>query len=159
MRQRKRVGIWDVLHGFERSLIRVIILASIALVIVQLGFGLAKDPVQYYMAMAREVESHPLVTTPQAELIPQNQKQTWNLTLRATPAAPVKVLQNGKLIAMLSKGEQQITVQSGTIEFDATNVAQIVTVKIIKKDNELVEPRLNQTVVLEKNAKSLRVNP
>ena len=142
-----------LLENLERLLIRGMILAAVTLAVVQLALGLAKDPVDFYMAMAQKVEAQPL----EINIEQPNIKQTWKLTLRASPAAPVRILQNGKVIGMLTRGEQEITVQSGLIQLDARNIPQIVRIQVIKKDSDLLEPRLNQTFILERNVQNIRV--
>jgi len=69
------------------------------------------------------------------------------------------VLQNGKIIATLAKGEQQIIVQSGQIQLDGTGVSQTIRVQVIKKDSLLLEPRQNQIVVLQGNIQNMMVRP
>ncbi|MHB1652278.1 MAG: hypothetical protein ACYCVD_07335 [Desulfitobacteriaceae bacterium] len=153
--RRGRLGFLQrILQQGERLLIRVMILASVALVIVQMG--LAKDPVAFYLAMAERVEYPPL-NMPALAL--EDTKATYTLGLRAIPNAPVKVWQNDKLIADLSQGEQQIAVQKGQILLDGRGISQAIRVQVIKKDNALKEPRLNQTLILQGNIQGLLVTP
>ena len=153
--RRNWFALWKrLLENLESLLIRVMILAAVTLAVAQLALGLAKDPVDFYMAMAQKVEAQPL----EINIEQPNIKQTWKLTLRASPAAPVRILQNGKVIGMLTRGEQELTVQSGLIQLDARNVPQIVRIQVIKKDSDLQEPRLNQTFILEKNVQNIRVS-
>ncbi|OLN30211.1 hypothetical protein DSOL_3154 [Desulfosporosinus metallidurans] len=111
------------------------------------------------MAVASKVEAPPLelptLTNPTlAETV-----KTWQVTLKAIPAAPIRVLQNGKVIASLAKGEQKIAVQAGQIQLDGTGVSQIVRVQVLKKDVQLLEPRQNQIVVLQGNIQTITVKP
>jgi hypothetical protein len=85
--------------------------------------------------------------------------KTWQLTLKATPAAPIRVLQNGKVMATLVNGEQQMTVESGQIQLDGRGLSQIIKVQVVKKDFQLVEPRQNQVVVIQGNIQNLTVRP
>jgi len=81
------------------------------------------------------------------------------LTLKATPAAPIRVLQNGKVIATLANGEQQMTVESGQIQLDGRGLPQIIQVQVVTKDIQLIEPRKNQIIVMQGNIQSLTVRP
>lgn len=151
--------------NFERSLIRALVLMSALLVVAQIGLGLARDPVDFYIAMAQKVEAPPIevqptsgIATPELE---ENKvsPQTWNLTLKASPAAPIRVLQNGKLLGTLTRGELGIMAQAGTLQLDGTNTSQIVRVQVIGRDPQLLEPRLNQSLTIEKNVQNLRISP
>jgi hypothetical protein len=85
--------------------------------------------------------------------------QTWQLTLKATPAAPIRVLQNGKVLGTLTNGEQQMTVESGQIQLDGRGLSQIIQVQVVNKDTQLAEPRKNQIVVIQGNSLNLTVRP
>ena len=138
----------------ERRIIRVMVLASVLLVLMQLSA--VRDPLQFYMTVASKVEAPPLdlPTLTNAETV-----KTWQVTLKTIPTAPIRVLQNGKVIASLAKGEQQIAVQAGQIQLDGTGVSQIVRVQVLKKDAQLLEPRQNQIVVLQGNMQTITVKP
>ena len=157
MRRRESVleWMWNIVERGELRIIRVMVLASVLLVIMQLSE--ARDPLQFYMAVASKVEAPPLELPSSANHEPAKLVKTWQMTLRATPAAPIRVLQNGKLIATLARGEQQIMVQSGQIQLDGTGVPQTIRVQVIKKDAQLLEPSLNQLVVLQENIQNLTV--
>jgi len=144
--------VWNTVQRGERRIIRVMILASVILVLMQLSA--IRDPLEFYMAVAAKVEAPPLELPVLAEV-----QTTWQLTLKATPAAPIRVLQNGKVMTTLTNGEQQITVEAGQIQLDGRGLPQIVQVQVIKKDSRLVEPRMNQIVVLQGNIKNLTVRP
>lgn len=154
----------QVKRTLENSFIRFVALMAVLLVVAQIGLGLAGDPVDSYLALARRVEAPPLEIQSTSELIApeKNERkalQTWKITLKAIPAAPVRVLQNGKLLGTLSKGQLEISAQSGTLQFDGTSCPQVVRVQVIGRESQLQEPRLNQTVILEKNMQTLRVSP
>lgn len=160
--RRRRLNMWRINQFFqqgERQLIRLIILGSVILVIMQ--FGLAKDPVQFYLAMAQKTESPyiELNTSQQAVTMPASspasfqtgssaQTQLYQITLRATPNLPVRVLQNGKELGTLTKGEQVFKVRAGIIQLDATKVKQPVQVQVIKLDPRLSQPQLNRIFYL-----------
>ena len=157
MRRRESLleWIWNAVQRGERRIVRVMVLASVLLVLMQLSA--VRDPLQFYMAMAAKVEAPPielpaLANTERAEAV-----KTWQMTLKATPAAPVRVLQNGKLIATLAKGEQQILVQAGQIQLDGTAVSQTIRVQVIQRDSSLLEPRLNQIFLLQGNILNVTV--
>jgi hypothetical protein len=141
------------------------VLMSVLLVVAQIGLGLARDPVDFYIAMAQKVEA-PLIevqptsgiTTPELEGNKVS-AQTWSITLKATPAAPIRVLQNGKLLGTLTRGVLEVPAQAGTLQLDGTNSSQIVRVQVTGRDPQLSEPRLNQSLTLEKNVLNLRVTP
>lgn len=146
----------------ERILIRAVVLSTVLLVIVQMGLGLAKDPVDYYISVAQNVEAPSLDSTPVSStvtpnLIQEAGTQTSQITLKAVPAAPIRVIQNGKLLGTLARGELEIPAITGTLQLDGTNVSAIVRVQVIKKDPALIDPRLNQTVIIEHNIQTLRV--
>jgi len=113
-----------------------------------------RDPLEFYLAVATKVEAPPLELPALAEV-----PKTWQLTLKATPAASIRVLQNGKVIATLANGEQQITVESGQIQLDGRGLSQIIQVQVVKKDTQLVEPRKNRIVVIQGNTQNLTVRP
>ncbi len=145
---------WTTVQRGERRIIRVMVLASVLLVLMQLSA--VRDPLQFYMTVASKVEAPPLdlPTLTNAETV-----KTWQVTLKTIPTAPIRVLQNGKVIASLAKGEQQIAVQAGQIQLDGTGVSQIVRVQVLKKDAQLLEPRQNQIVVLQGNMQTITVKP
>jgi len=149
--------LWKTIQQGERRIIRVMVLASILLLIMQLSA--ARDPLDFYMAVASKVEAPPLELPALANPELQGSVKTWQLTLKATPAAPVRVVQNGTVIATLAKGEQQISVQSGQIQLDGIGIAQTVKVQVLKKDAQLLEPRQSQIVVLQGNIQNLIVKP
>ena len=157
MRRRELIleWMWNTVQKGERRIIRVMILASIILILMQLSA--ARDPLQFYISVASKVEAPPLELTSQLNTEFAESVQTWQMTLKATPAAPIRVLQNGKLIATLAKGEQQIKVQSGQIQLDGVGVAQNIRVQVLQKDAQLLEPRQNQVFVLQGNIQNVIV--
>jgi hypothetical protein len=130
------------------------VLASVLLVLMQLSA--VRDPLQFYMAVTSKVEAPPL-DLPMVANSTLGEVKTWSVTLKATPAAPIRVLQNGKAIASLAKGVQQIAVQTGQIQLDATGVNQTVRVQVLNKDTQLLEPRINQFVILKGNIEVVTV--
>ncbi|MDR3543783.1 MAG: hypothetical protein P4L69_22945 [Desulfosporosinus sp.] len=159
MRRRENLleWMWNTVQQGERQIIRGMVLASVLLILMQLS--VVRDPLQFYMAVTSKVEAPPLELPSLADLTLSEPVKTWQVTLKATPAAPVRVLQSGKVIATLAKGEQQIMIQSGQIQLDGTGVSQTIRVQVIKKDAQLLEPRLNQLVLLEGNIKNVTVRP
>ncbi len=147
---------------FEKVIIRAVVLSAVFLVLAQMALGLAKDPVGYYISVAQNIEAPSLDSTPVSStvtpnLIQETTPQTSLITLKAVPAAPVRVLQNGKTLGTLVRGELEIPVQTGVIQLDGTNVSAIVRIQVMKKDSALTEPRLNQTLIIEHNIQTLRV--
>ncbi|MDD2234018.1 MAG: hypothetical protein PHZ11_04635 [Desulfitobacteriaceae bacterium] len=135
----------------ERQLIRLIVLGSVILVIVQ--FGLAREPVQFYLQMAREIESPYLelnlteqtVTAPASSQTDSTaQTRLYKITLKATPNSPVRVFQNDQELGILTKGELGLAVQAGIIRLDAGKVKQPIQVQVIKLDPRLSQPQLNR---------------
>ncbi|MDR3602189.1 MAG: hypothetical protein P4L49_17165 [Desulfosporosinus sp.] len=159
MRRRESIleWLWNTVQRGERRIIRVMVLASVLLILMQLSA--VRDPIQFYMAVASKVEAPPLELPSLANPEFTETVKTWQVTLKATPAAPIRVHQNGKLIATLANGEQQITVQSGQIQLDGIGVAQTIRVQVIKKDAQLLEPRQNQIVVVQGNIQNVTVRP
>ena len=154
MRRRESLleWVWNTVQRGESKIIRVMVLASVILVLMQLS--VLRDPLAFYMAVAAKVEAPPLELPALAE-----SHKTWQLTLKATPAAPIRVLQNGKVVATLANGEQQIMVESGQIQLDGRGLPQIIQVQVVKGDIQLVEPRKNQIVVIQGNIQTLTVRP
>ena len=148
---------WTTVQRGERRIIRVMVLASVLLVLMQLS--VVRDPLQFYMTVASKVEAPPIELPSLANLTPAETVKTWQVTLKATPAAPIRVFQNGKVIASLTKGEQQIAVQAGPLQLDGTGVSQIVRVQVLKKEAQLLEPSQNQIVVLQGNIQTITVKP
>ncbi|HWQ42241.1 MAG TPA: hypothetical protein VN456_09435 [Desulfosporosinus sp.] len=148
---------WNIVQRGERRIIRVMVLASVLLVLMQLSA--VRDPLQFYMAVAAKVEAPPLELPVFAIPVQAEAVQTWEVTLKATPAASIRVLQNGKVIATLAKGEQQIMAQAGQIQLDGTSVSQTIRVQVIQRDANLQEPRLKQMVVLQGNIQNVTVRP
>ena len=157
MRRRENLleWVWNTVQRGERGIIRVMVLASVLLILMQLS--VVRDPLQFYMAVASKVEAPPLELPSLANSSLVESVKTWQVTLKATPAAPVRILQNGKLIATLAKGEQQIMVQSGQIQLDGTGLNQTIRVQVVKKDAQLLEPRQNQLVLLQGNIQNVTV--
>jgi len=143
---------WNVVQRGERRIIRIMVLASVILVLMQLS--VLRDPLEFYMAVTAKVEAPPLELPALAEM-----QRTWQLTLRAIPAAPIRVLQNGKVITTLTNGEQQMIVESGQIQLDGRGLPQIIQVQVVDKDTQLIEPRQNQIVVIQGNIQNLMVRP
>lgn len=159
MRRRELIleWVWNTVQRGERRIIRVMVIASVILVLMQLSA--ARDPLQFYISVASKVEAPPLDLPSLAASERTEMVQAWQMTLRATPAAPIRVLQNGKVIATLAKGEQQIKVQSGQIQLDGVGIAQTIRVQVLEKDAQLLEPRQNQVFVLQGNIQNVIVKP
>jgi hypothetical protein len=154
MRRRESLleWMWNAVQRAEGKIIRVMVLASVILVLMQLS--VLRDPLQFYMAVAAKVEAPPL----ELPALAQTHK-TWQLTLKAIPAAPIRVLQNGKVIGTLANGELQMTVEEGQLQLDGRGLAQGLKVQVTKKEPQLVEPRANQVVVMQGNIQTLKVRP
>lgn len=162
---------WMFIQRSERRLIRLMVLACVALVLIQMSK--ARDPVQFYMAIAQKVESPPLDVNSNSQwptsVSEQNSssnlqankqsKNTWQIILKAQPAANVRVVQNGKSMGNLSKGELNILVQAGQFQLVGTGVNQAVRIQVINKDRALREPQLNQTFLVEENIQNVLVTP
>ncbi|WP_445900315.1 hypothetical protein [Desulfitobacterium sp. THU1] len=147
---------------FEKIIIRAVILSAVLLVTMQMGLELAKNPVDYYISVAQNVEAPSLESTPVSSTVTPNliqdiAPQTSKILLKAVPAAPVRVLQNGKVLGSLARGELEVPVHAGVLQLDGTNVSAIVRVQVMDKDMDLIEPRLNQTVMIEHNIQTLRI--
>lgn len=149
--------LWHAVQWGEGRIIRVMVLAAVLLVIMQLS--VIRDPLQFYMAIAAKVEAPPLELPTNANPGLSNEALSWQITLKAIPTAPIRIIQNGKVIATLAKGEQRITVQSGKFQLDGSSVPQTVRVQVIQLDDGLLEPRLNQIVVLQGNIQNMTVRP
>ncbi|WP_345788521.1 hypothetical protein [Desulfosporosinus hippei] len=137
----------------ERRIIRVMVLASVLLLVMQLSA--VRDPLEFYVSVASKVEAPPLELPALANADLQQSAKTWMITLKATPAAPIRVVQNGTVIANLAKGEQQIAIQSSQIQLDGIGINQTVKVQVIKKDNLLLEPRQNQIFIVQGNIQNM----
>ncbi len=171
MRRSLAMRINQFLQQGERQLIRVIILGSVILVIMQLS--LAKDPVQFYLAMSEKVESPSIelnntgrnITLPASQTpvtstsVSSNSARVWQITLKATSNLPVRVLQNGKVLGNLAKGEQVFSVQTGIVQFDATNIKNPVQVQILKRDRLLSQPPQNQISFTNGKIQEIWVGP
>ncbi|WP_345788579.1 hypothetical protein [Desulfosporosinus nitroreducens] len=149
--------LWNIVQRGERRIIRVMVLASVLLLLMQLSA--VRDPLDFYMTVAAKVEAPPMELPALANAEREGVAKTWQITLKATPAAPIRVVQNGTVIADLAKGEQQIAVQSGQIQLDGIGVAQTIRVQVIKKDARLLEPRHNQIMILQGNIMNFTVKP
>lgn len=143
---------WHTVQRAERRIIRVMVLASVILVLMQ--FSVLRDPLEFYMEVAAKVEAPPL----ELPALAQSHKM-WQLTLQAIPAAPIRVLQNGKVIGTLADGALPMMVESGQIQLDGRGLSEVIQVKVIEKDAQLVEPRNNQIVVIQGTIQSLMVRP
>ena len=152
MRRRESLleWMWNTVQRAEGEIIRVMVLASVILVLMQ--FTVLRNPLDFYLAVAAKVEAPPL----ELPALAQTHK-TWQLTLKAIPAAPIRVLQNGKVIGTLANGELQMTVEEGQLQLDGRGLAQGLKVQVTKKEPQLVEPRTNQVVVIQGNIQSLTV--
>jgi hypothetical protein len=148
----------------EQQLIRIIVLGSAVLVIMQ--FALVRDPVQFYLAMSQETESPyiDLDTSQQTATLPASsptgssaQTQLYQITLKATPNLPVRVLQNGKELGSFTKGEQVFKVQAGIIQLDASKVKQPVQVQVLTLDPKLSQPQLNRIFVCDGDVQEIWV--
>lgn len=149
--------LWNTVQRGERRIIRVMVLASVLLLFMQLSA--IRDPLDFYMSVSAKVEAPPLELPGLANSELEQSVKTWQITLKATPAAPIRVVQNGTVIANLAKGEQQIAVQSGQIQLDGIGIPQTIRVQVIKKDTQLLEPRQNQIMILQGNIQNLIVKP
>ncbi len=148
---------WNIVQRGERRIIRVMVLASVLLLLMQLTA--VRDPLEFYMTVAAKVEAPAMELPVLAKPELNESMNTWHLTLKATPAAPIRIVQNGTVIATLVKGEQQIAVQSGQIQLDAIGLAQTIKVQVIRKEAQLLEPRQNQIIILQGDIQTLRVRP
>lgn len=158
MRRRGRLldGLWRAVQLGEARIIRVMVLAAVLLVIMQLS--VIRDPLQFYMAVAAKVEAPPLDMSTTVYPGVSVRSTAWQITLKAIPAAPIRIIQNGKVLATLAKGEQQITVQSGQFQLDGSSVPQAVMVQVIQRDKSLLEPRLNQITLVQGNIQNITVS-
>ena len=159
MRRRESLleWMWNTVQRGERRITRVMVLASVLLVIMQLSA--VRDPLQFYMAVASKVEAPPLDLPTLANPKRSEVVQTWQVTFKAIPAAPVRLFQNGKMIATLAKGEQQMQVQAGQIQLDGTGISQTIKVQVTQRDPNLLEPHLNQIILLQGNIQNVTVRP
>jgi len=149
------LGLWQ---RAEKQIIRLIALASVVLVLGQLS--LARDPVQFYLAVAQKVEAPPLDEKPAGVAVPNGADlHSFTLTLKAQPAAPVRVLQSGKQIGTLANGELTFRAQAGQVELDAQGIRQPVKITVSQKDKALQAPHLNQTFIVNGNVLSVPVSP
>ncbi|AET66786.1 hypothetical protein Desor_1113 [Desulfosporosinus orientis DSM 765] len=148
---------WLTVQRSERRIIRVMVLASVLLLVMQLSA--VKDPLDFYMTVAAKVEAPPLDLPALAPPEAETAVKTWTITLRAVPVAPIRVVQDGTVLATLGKGEQQIAVHSGQIQLDGIGVPQIVKVQVVKKDAQLNEPRQNQVMIIQGNIQNFAVKP
>ncbi|WP_088226589.1 hypothetical protein [Desulfosporosinus sp. FKB] len=146
--------LWSSVQNGERRIIRVMVLVSVMLVVMQLS--VARDPLQFYISVASKVESPPLDLP---SLAANESTKLWQLTLTPIPEAPIRVLQNGKEIATLMKGEQKVLAQRGQIQLDGTGLSQIIRVQIIKNDGGLKEPHQTQVIVLPGSVQTFQVSP
>lgn len=148
---------WLTVQRGERRIIRVLVLASVLLLVMQLSA--VRDPLDFYMTVAAKVEAPPLdlpaLTQPKADTA----MRAWTITLRAIPAAPIRVVQDGTVLATLGKGEQPVTVHSGQIQLDGIGISQPVKVEVVKKDAQLTEPRQNQVVIIQGDIQYLTAKP
>ena len=126
----------------ERWLIRGLILASVALVVFQLGS--AGDPVQLYLAMAEKVES------PAIPVGSGFDTEQYTVTFRVSPAAPVKLIQNDQIIASLDQ-DQTVSVSEGLLILDARGIKEKVTVQVLETDGRMSGLAANQLITLENN--------
>lgn len=160
MRRRSSVleWLWNMVQRSERRIIRVMALASVLLVVMQISA--VRDPLQFYIAMASKIEAPPIDLPPLKNSTPViNHNKTWQISLKATPAAPIRVLQNGKAIASLAKGEQLIAVQAGQIQLDGRDISGPVQVQVTKKEAQLAEPRQNQVFLVRGNIQTINITP
>jgi len=162
MRQRGILErIWVFVQRSERAIIRLLILTSVILVLGQ--FALAGDPVEFYLALSEEVEAPALdfesTVTPTSS-VPSDSQADWELTLQASPAAAVLVVENGRIIADLSAGVVRVGVEPGTIYLDGRGVSQPVSiqVQIANKNMKSSEPQLKQ-ITVNGNVYKLQVAP
>lgn len=147
-------GLWNLVQRGERRLIRVMVLAAVILALVQMTQ--IKDPLDFYIEVAGKVEDSPLEVPAFAHQA-QVYQTSGLLTLKATPVAPIRVMQNGQVIGTLANGEKQLTVEAGEIQLDGRGLNQPIQVQVIHKDAHFVEPRLNQVVVTQGNVQKMTV--
>ena len=151
MRRKITINLWGFFHWLERKVVRVLILGAVLLAIIQLSMGLAADPVDFYLAVSKQVESPPL------ELV--DSEQRYQIKLQAIPAAPVKIYQNGRLMGDLATGEKEFNVKTGNLLLDGRYVDHPVKIWVKECDPHLNEPRLNQTFIVESNVIELSIIP
>lgn len=146
-----------VVGRVEKMLIRALILASLVLVIAQMG--LARNPLDFYLTMAAKVENTPLDVAASALTEQPADEQGYMLVLKAVPQAAVRVWQNGQLVGDLSQGTFEAQVLKGQILLDGRTISKTVRVQVVQKDKRLQEPHLNQTYVIQGNVQALQVSP
>ena len=157
MRRRESFSesLWKAVQAAEGRFIRGMVLAAVVLVVMQLQ--VIRDPLQYYLAVASKIEAPPLEVPVPAYAV--SETGVWPLVFTAVPAAPVRILQNGKLLGTLAQGRLLVKVQAGQVQLDGTGVSKPVRVQIVQPDSGLAEPRLNQSVLLRGDTVSLTVRP
>ena len=146
--------LWTVFQRGERWLIRGLILGTLLLVFFQ--YGLAKDPVQFFLAMGGPLDTMTMDTD---AFYATNAEPKYVVTFRSAPAASVRIIQNGVVLGTLDGGEVSIEAAAGKITLDSTNVSNPVRVQVMKTDPALAEPMINQIITLEHNSITLNIVP
>lgn len=141
----------------EKVLLRVLMLLVLVLAITQMS--LARNPLDFYLAMAAKVENTPLDVPTVALTEKPVAAQGYWLSLKAVPDAAVKVWQDGKLVGDLSRGVSELQVSQGQVLLDGRGISGTVRVQVIQKDKRLREPALNQTSVIQGNVQALTISP
>lgn len=145
--------VWGFFTRLEGWIIRGLILGTLLLVIVQ--YGMSKDPVEFYLAMAGKVESPAIEVNGYLK----DDEPVYTVRLKAVPAAPVNIVQNGQIIASLGKGEVNIPLSADAFILDGRGVSQAVSIQIVEISPAVKSPAAHQIINLENNAVSLKIVP
>lgn len=129
----------EVMRSVEKTLVRLAIFGVLALLFIQLGLERARDPVNFYLAFAKKVESTPIVDDSpylQPNLV---------LFCEEGSAPQLKVRVNGEEVGTLSSGTLSLTVSPGDrLTVDARGLQNRVRLKVVGLGQNITYPRLNQ---------------
>ena len=132
-------SVFGVMQKVEKVLIRLVVLGVVALVLVQLATVRAKDPLDFYLTFAREIESVP------AEQVDVTWSPNLVLALEGGTSSPLKIFVNDEVAGDLKEGKLALKVKKGDkLAADARNISGSIRLKVAGLGQELSFPALNQ---------------
>ncbi|MDR3270956.1 MAG: hypothetical protein LBT32_05560 [Peptococcaceae bacterium] len=151
------------MQTIEKRVMRIVVCALLVLTVVQIGR--ARDPLEFYLAVAKKVESAAMETdlaypvAAGAQDPAQTAPVLGTLTLRAQPAADVRIWQHDKLLGTLRQGDVTVQVQAGPVLLDGRSLAGVVNVQVIRISGAVMQPTLYQNLMIQGNIQTLLVTP
>ncbi|RNC28047.1 MAG: hypothetical protein AWM53_01977 [Candidatus Dichloromethanomonas elyunquensis] len=122
-----------VLDGFEKTLIRVMMLSVVALSLFQIISS--TNPVSFYLKMAGEIDTPAFYDIQDINTSGDQDKKTVTVSFTVNPESSVLVKENENVLGIIKK-ELKLHIVPGTVQLDARHIHQPVTVEMVVNEKK-----------------------